>query len=233
VSSFIILTLAAPLAGCASQQRSWYGAPVATPYRQASGEGPRTSAWQPGGLPRGGGTYKVGDPYQIDGRWYVPREEPGYDRIGIASWYGPDFHGRKTANGEIYNMDALTAAHPTLPLPSYAYVTNLANGRTLLVRVNDRGPYANGRIVDLSRASGDVLGLRGAGLGEVRVRYAGPAPLDGDDRRERRFLAGQPWSRSGLSYASFQKPYAVGAAEPLTSPAAWSAEAYRSRAVTR
>jgi rare lipoprotein A len=139
---------------------------------------------------KGGGVYKVGEPYQVGGRWYNPREQPDYDRIGIASWYGSDFHGRHTANGEVYDMSALTAAHPTLPLPSYAYVTNLSNGRTVLVRVNDRGPYVGDRVIDLSKASAHAIGLFGRGTGRVRVRYAGPAPLDGDDSRERQFLAG-------------------------------------------
>ena len=87
-------------------------------------------------IPKGGGHYKVGKPYKVAGRWYVPRKDPSYDRRGVASWYGAAFHGRRTANGEIYDMNALTAGHPTLPLPSYAYVTNLKNGRTVLVRDN-------------------------------------------------------------------------------------------------
>jgi rare lipoprotein A len=144
-------------------------------------------------IPKGGGIYKVGTPYQVGGRWYAPREQPEYDRVGIASWYGADFHARRTANGEIYDMNALTAAHPTLPLPSYAYVTNLANGRTILVRVNDRGPYVADRIIDLSHASARELALARGGTGRVRVRYAGPAPIDGSDYRERRFLASRPW----------------------------------------
>jgi rare lipoprotein A len=142
---------------------------------------------------KGGGRYKVGDPYQVGGLWYNPREQPDYDRIGVASWYGSDFHGRHTSNGEVYDMQALTAAHPTLPMPSYAYVTNLANNRTILVRINDRGPYVNGRVIDLSKASAHALGLFGRGTGKVRVRYAGPAPLNGDDSRERQFLASRPW----------------------------------------
>lgn len=145
-------------------------------------------------IQKGGGVYKVGEPYQVGGRWYKPREQPDYDRIGTASWYGSDFHGRHTANGEIFDMHALTAAHPTLPLPSYAYVTNLSNNRTILVRVNDRGPYVGNRMIDLSKASADALGLRGRGTGEVRVRYAGPAPLDGSDARERQFAASRSWS---------------------------------------
>ena len=147
---------------------------------------------------RSSGSYKIGAPYRIGGRWYVPAEDPNYDRSGVASWYGNDFHGRKTANGEIYDMGALTAAHPTLPLPSLVYVTNLANGRTVLVRVNDRGPYAQERIIDLSRAAARALGTEAQGLGHVRVRYAGRAPLDGSDHTERQFLASQPWS-GGLS----------------------------------
>ncbi len=145
-------------------------------------------------IPKGGGTYKVGAPYQIAGRWYTPAEDPGYDRTGVASWYGADFHGRKTANGEVFDMNALTAAHPTLPIPSYAHVTNLANGRTVLVRINDRGPYAHDRIIDLSRRTAQLLGTESQGVANVRVRYAGRAPLDGNDRQERSYLAQQPWT---------------------------------------
>jgi rare lipoprotein A len=150
-----------------------------------------------GEVPKGGGVYKVGAPYKVGGRWYQPREQPDYDRVGTASWYGSDFHGRHTANGEVYDMHALTAAHPTLPMPSYAYVTNLSNNRTILVRINDRGPYVGDRMIDLSRASADALGLRGRGTGRVRVRYAGPAPLDGSDHRERQFAATRSWQGQG------------------------------------
>lgn len=146
-----------------------------------------------GPIPKGGGHYKLGRPYQVGGRWYVPRHEPYYDRVGVGSWYGEAFHGRKTANGEIFDMNALTAAHPTLPMPSYAYVTNLRNGRTLLVRINDRGPYVANREIDLSRASARALGYANGGLQQVRVRWAGHAPLNGDDRREQAFLRQQHW----------------------------------------
>ena len=146
---------------------------------------------------KGGGDYKVGRPYKVAGRWYVPREAPSYDRTGIASWYGSAFHGRRTANGEVFDMGALTAGHPTLPLPSYAYVTNLQNGRTIMVRVNDRGPYVNDRIIDLSWRSAKELGYAGHGLARVRVRYAGPAPLDGSDATERQYLAAQSWHGPG------------------------------------
>ena len=146
-------------------------------------------------IPKGGGTYKVGNPYRVDGFLYTPSEDRGYERSGVASFYGEDFHGRKTANGEIFDMWALTAAHPTLPMPSYAYVTNLANGRTLLVRINDRGPFAKNRIIDLSRATARLLGFEMQGTTQVRVSYAGPAPLNGDDQQEQRFLASQSWYR--------------------------------------
>ena len=133
------------------------------------------------GLPKGGGHYKVGKPYKIRGLWYVPKEEPGYDRTGKASWYGPKFHGRKTANGEIFDQNHLSAAHTTFPLPSYARVTNVANGRSVIVRVNDRGPYSRKRIIDLSKKTAEVLKFKHAGTATVRVEYVGPAPLEGDD----------------------------------------------------
>ncbi|MFP4536732.1 MAG: septal ring lytic transglycosylase RlpA family protein [Dichotomicrobium sp.] len=148
-------------------------------------------------VPKGGGVRKVGTPYKAAGQTVVPREDPDYDRAGIASWYGTMFHGRQTANGEIYDMDALTAAHPTLPLPSYVKVTHLENGRSLVLRVNDRGPFARNRIIDLSRRAARLLRIRKNGTGPVRVTYLKPAPLDGDDSYEQTFLAAQPWSRDG------------------------------------
>jgi rare lipoprotein A len=121
---------------------------------------------------------KVGQPYQVKGVWYVPKQEPDYDKIGRASWYGPGFHGRLTANGEVFDENRLTAAHPTLPLPSIVEVTNPANGRRLTLRVNDRGPFANDRILDLSKAAAERLGTVQKGVAPVRVRYVGPARLD-------------------------------------------------------
>ena len=118
-------------------------------------------------------------PYQIRGRWYHPEEQPHYDETGLASWYGDQFHGRPTATGERFDMNALTAAHKTLPLPGLVEVTNLANGRRVVLRVNDRGPFVDGRIIDLSRGAADALDLRRAGVGEVRVRYLGRAPRQG------------------------------------------------------
>jgi rare lipoprotein A len=114
-------------------------------------------------------------PYQINGIWYYPKADPGYDERGIGSWYGEQFHNRRTANGEIFDMDLPSAAHKTLPLPSIVEVTNLDNGRKMQVRVNDRGPFVDGRIIDLSKAAAEQLGYGRAGVAHVRVRYIGPA----------------------------------------------------------
>lgn len=119
--------------------------------------------------PKAAGNYKVGKPYEIGGIWYYPKVDYNYRETGIASWYGPGFHGRKTANGEIYDQFALTAAHRTLPLPSMVRVTNLGNGRSITVRINDRGPFANNRIIDLSRRSAELLGFRIQGTAKVKV----------------------------------------------------------------
>jgi rare lipoprotein A (peptidoglycan hydrolase) len=135
-------------------------------------------------VPRGGGRAVVGRPYMIGGRTFVPRHHPTYASVGIASWYGDAFHGRLTANGEVFDRDALSAAHPTMPLPSYARVTNLENGRSVVLRVNDRGPFAGGeRTVDVSRRAAEVLGFRRDGLTRVHVAYVAPAPLSGSDDR--------------------------------------------------
>ena len=132
-------------------------------------------------VPRGGGAVKLGNPYTINGRTYYPSDDPAYRAEGVASWYGSDFHGRRTANGEVYDMHAISAAHPTMPMPSYARVTNLENGRSIIVRVNDRGPYAHGRIIDLSTGTAKALGTYGQGLARVRVEYVGRAGLAGSD----------------------------------------------------
>lgn len=133
------------------------------------------------GLPRGGGRDQVGRPYKVKGKWYHPKEVADYRNAGMASWYGDAFHGRLTANGEIYDMTHLTAAHPTMPLPSYARVTNSSNGSSVIVRVNDRGPYAHGRIIDLSRRAAELLDYTHHGVAKVNVEYLGRAPLDGQD----------------------------------------------------
>ncbi len=121
-------------------------------------------------------------PYQVRGRWYHPQEDPDYEEVGLASWYGDRFHGRPTATGETFDMNALTAAHKTLPLPGLVEVTNLENGRTVVLRVNDRGPFVDGRIIDLSRGAARELGLLERGVGRVRVRYLGRAPRLGRER---------------------------------------------------
>lgn len=131
-----------------------------------------------GPLPKGGGRYHVGKPYEVAGQKFTPREDPNYDAVGVASWYGEAFHRRMTSNGEWFDMNDLTAAHTTLPLPSYAKVTNLTNGKSLIVRVNDRGPFVNDRIIDLSRRSAEVLEVKNKGTAKVRVQYVGPAPLN-------------------------------------------------------
>jgi rare lipoprotein A len=119
---------------------------------------------------------RVGAPYEANGRWYVPTPEPGYSQNGQASWYGPTFHGQRTSSGEVFDETALTAAHPTLPIPSLVQVTNLENGREVIVRVNDRGPFVGERLIDMSRGAAQALGFEQAGQARVNVRYLGPAP---------------------------------------------------------
>ena len=164
VQRFIVAALAAALAACASSD-------VADAPSSPSG-----AIASHGGT---GGIYKVGNPYQVAGVWYYPHEEPNYDETGIGSWYGTQFHGRLTANGEIFDRNTISAAHPTLPMPVNVRVTNLENGRSLVVRVNDRGPFVNGRIIDLSEKAADLLGYRGQGTARVRVTYLGRADPDG------------------------------------------------------
>jgi rare lipoprotein A len=135
-------------------------------------------------VPKGGGTYRVGRPYMVGGRVYVPEEDVNYREEGLASWYGDDFHGRLTANGEVFDMASLTAAHPTLPMPCYARVTNLSNGKSLIVRVNDRGPYSGNRLIDVSNKAAELLEFKGNGVARVRVEYVGRAPLEGSDDRQ-------------------------------------------------
>ncbi len=132
-------------------------------------------------LPRGGGRDQVGRPYQVRGQWYHPKEDPSYRSTGLASWYGDAFHGRLTATGEVYDKTHLTAAHPTMPLPSYARVTNKTNGTSVIVRVNDRGPFAKGRVIDLSQRAAEMLDYKSNGVAQVSVEYVGRAPLHGLD----------------------------------------------------
>lgn len=169
-SAIAVAAVGLLLAGCSSTTKQAKLDPFAgkgSPYY--TGKGP---------IPWGGGRYQVGQPYQVAGRWFEPKEQPNYDKTGTASWYGEAFHKRKTSNGEWFDMNRLTAAHATLPIPSYARVTNLENGRTVVVRINDRGPFVGTRVIDLSKKSADVLGYQNKGTAHVRVQYIGPAPLD-------------------------------------------------------
>jgi rare lipoprotein A len=134
-------------------------------------------------VPKGGGVYRVGTPYVVGGKTYVPEYDPNYQATGLASWYGEDFHGRLTANHEVFDLNGISAAHPTMPLPSYARVTNLSNGRSLIVRVNDRGPYHGNRIIDVSGKAAHLLGFHASGTAWVKVEYVGRAPLEGSDDR--------------------------------------------------
>lgn len=179
------------LAGCTSSDTATTLASAAGPTREAPpvkfteaeygvAASPRL-AYAGSRIPKGGGHFKVGKPYKVRGKWYHPKEDHGYDRVGKASWYGPNFHGRKTANGEVFDQYHLSAAHTTFPLPSYARVTNVANGRSVIVRVNDRGPYSHRRIIDVSKKAAEVLGFKQQGTADVRVEYVGRAPLEGDD----------------------------------------------------
>jgi rare lipoprotein A len=133
--------------------------------------------------PHGGGRQLAANPYVVRGVTYRPVNGPGYVATGEASWYGQDFHGRRTANGEIFGAYYLTAASPVLPIPSYARVTNLENGRSVMVRINDRGPYMQGRVADLSYETASVLGFVNKGSAQIQIAYVGPAPLNGDDSR--------------------------------------------------
>ncbi len=185
------LGLALVLAGCAGQPTAISSS---GPYPNAKG-------------------YILGAPYQVDGVWYHPHLSPHYDKTGIASWYGIPFEGRLTADGEVYNQNALTAASPTLPLPSYVRVTDLQNGRSIVLRVNDRGPFVNGRLLDVTRRAAQLLGFEEAGTAEVRVQ-AVPGP------------SGTPIpGTSNVMVASRQSA-------PAAAPAANLAPAYRTDAAT-
>src|ERR671921_934378 len=132
-------------------------------------------------VPKGGGRELIGRPYVVAGRTYVPSDRPNYTREGLASWYGTAFHGRLTANGEIFDRYSIAAAHPTLPLPSYVRVTNLKNRRSMIVRVNDRGPYHGNRIMDVSERVAEALSFKHNGTAPIRVEYVGKASLRGSD----------------------------------------------------
>ncbi len=158
----------------------------------------------------------AGPPYQVAGRWYVPAHEPNYDEVGTASWYGPTFHGKAAASGETFDENELTAAHPTLPIPSLVRVTNLENGRSVVVRLNDRGPFVDDRIIDLSKAAGAQLDMHAKGTAKVRVQYVGPAPAMGGGAAVQ--VQPQRISVAPVALPPVVKPVAV-AAKPAVQPA--------------
>ncbi len=181
VATALLTTLC--LAGCASTpgKISSKTAAAKAQVDPKYGVKPSPRVVAEGPIPKGGGREMVGKPYQVAGKRYVPKHDPNYTATGLASWYGDAFHGRYTANGEIYDMTHLSAAHTTMPLPSYARVTSTDTGRSVIVRVNDRGPFHGKRIMDLSKRAADMLGIRRAGVAKIKVAYVGPAPKEGDD----------------------------------------------------
>lgn len=197
--SVLLLSLAS-LAGCASTSSPRYAGigPSGADPRYGVRPSPRVVA-DGEEVPKGGGNYMVGKPYKIAGQTYYPNERP-LAATGTASWYGSDFHGRRTANGEVFDRESISAAHPTMPLPSYARVTNLKNMRSIMVRVNDRGPFHGGRVMDVSQRVAEALDFRSVGTARVKVEWIGKADLAGDD--DARLLAtlrddGQPASLEG------------------------------------
>jgi len=168
-------------------------------------------------VPKGGGTYRLGKPYSVAGRMYVPEEDIHYRAEGTASWYGDDFHGRQTANGEIFDMTGLTAAHPTLPMPCYVRVTNLRNGKSIILRVNDRGPYHGNRLIDVSTRAAKLLEFDGYGVARVRVEYVGSAPLEGSDDRllEATLRTGVPAPAPSTVMVASARPFVPEIASPV------------------
>ncbi|MBN9083159.1 MAG: septal ring lytic transglycosylase RlpA family protein [Rhizobiales bacterium] len=227
VTGIALLLAAATIAGCAQQPSGGGVRRSATKEYFPEGRYGRASARVVGDgevVPRGGGQYLVGRAYTIAGRRYVPREmSPGQSQVGMASWYGDAFHGRKTANGEVYDMSSVSAAHPTMPLPSYARVTNTRNGRSIIVRVNDRGPFHAGRVMDVSKRVADALDFRRAGTGQVKVDYLGPAGLGGSD--DQILIAtltddGRPASLPGMP--TMAPTTMIAQAEPAPTPVAYA-----------
>ncbi|HEX5282169.1 MAG TPA: septal ring lytic transglycosylase RlpA family protein [Micropepsaceae bacterium] len=191
----VVIPLAGLIAACASTPAHRpMVASIARPLAPRAAAPPAA----PPAVPVPHPAYKVGDPYQVNGVWYYPQEQPEYDTTGIASWYGQDYQGKPTADGEIFDMNAVTGAHPTLPMPVNVRVTNLENGRSIVVRINDRGPYVNGRILDVSEHAADLLGFRDQGLARVRVTFLGRADLNG----------------TGLASLADETPMAIATAVP-------------------
>src|SRR5258707_8949179 len=188
-----------------------------------SGTRHASNAGASAGDTRGRGIYKVGNPYQIDGAWYYPAEDWNYEETGIASWYGEAFHGKDTANGETFDLNAMSAAHRTLPLPTIVQVTNLDNGRSIQIRINDRGPYARGRIIDMSRRSAQLLGFEAQGTAKVRVKVLVPESIQavslarhngGDDKAIAAIDAPKPAPLTQVTAQALAPPPGVRAAAP-------------------
>jgi rare lipoprotein A len=176
------LTCAAGLMGCAQMPQARHASNGHEYFSEAKyGHASPRMVADGQSVPHGGGQYLVGHAYTIAGHTYYPAENDSYSAVGMASWYGDAFQGRRTANGEIYDKESISAAHPTMPLPSYARVTNLTNGHSIVVRVNDRGPYHGGRVMDVSSRVADALDFKGAGTAKVKVEYIGRAALEGSD----------------------------------------------------
>lgn len=208
-----LLSLALLLASCG----------VPRPERPGPPRRPEPSRPEPGReLPKPRGPVsdtpvKVGKPYQVAGIWYYPSDDSGYDEVGLASWYGAQFHGGPTANGEQFDMDRVGAAHKTLPLPSYVEVTALDTGRTILVRINDRGPFVTNRIIDLSRRSAQLLGIERSGVSRVRVRRVNPSEADRLALRSGRPAAERPYATQA-QLATLNQRFATRPAEPKAPP---------------
>jgi len=214
-------SLVVALAGCANETAQHYahGKEYFSEKKYGHASPKMIADGQP--VPKGGGQYLVGHPYSVAGRTYVPAEMTSYTAVGMASWYGAAFHGRRTANGEVYDMASITAAHPTMPLPSYARVTNLSNGYSVIVRVNDRGPYHGGRVMDVSSRTADVLGFKGAGTAKIKVEYVGRAPLEGSD--DNALLASLRTDGSPAHIDGFAETTMVAEAEPAPGPSIFAA----------
>lgn len=183
----LFLAIVFVLSGCASTDSQTYGGD--NYYSQIRR------------IKKQGGVYKIGKPYKIKGTWYYPKEDYHYSEVGIASWYGSDFHNRKTANGEKYDMNTLTAAHRTLPLPSVVKVTNLENGRSLILRVNDRGPYAKNRIIDISKRGAALLGYQTQGTAKVRVEV-----MEKESKLLKQALLGKELPKNSYTIAKAKEP---------------------------
>jgi len=176
----VCLAFSSLLCGCAGQPTRDYVREAQIDPRYGVRPSPRVIA-EGEEVPEGGGRYQLGKPYQIAGKTYYPSEKP-YKATGLVSWYGSDFHGRLTANGEVFDRGAASAAHPTMPLPSYARLTNTENGYSMVVRVNDRGPYHGHRVMDVSQRVAQELDFHRVGTARVKVEWLGRADINGGDK---------------------------------------------------